>query len=282
MTSCPAPLADATYRGRSLLRPTCQQHLWLHSRSRFSRAKVTSLGLAALVLAGALGLVAGPITARDASEGSAQMSLGTRPEPGEAAADEPTADLQVGPAARLADADTPSAAQAGVTQWLAKRYRVQPQPMGRWVMEAWALGHRNGLEPTLILAVVAVESSFNPIAQSPAGAQGLMQVMTRFHSDKFQAFGGEWMALDPMANLRVGVQILKDCIERGGGLEAGLRHYLGGPVDSDDYVNKVLAHQLEFQRVAGHHARVLPARPVGHPPAPAVDSAPWAASGRTL
>ena len=76
------------------------------------------------------------------------------------------------------------------------------------------MGALANLDPTLILAVMAVESSFNPFAQSPVGAQGLMQVMTKVHDDKYEAFGGTHAAFDPVTNLRVGVQVLKECIAR--------------------------------------------------------------------
>ena len=89
------------------------------------------------------------------------------------------------------------------------------------------IGQRAGLDPTLILAIMAIESSFNPFAQSPVGAQGLMQVMTRVHDDKYEPFGGNHAAFDPVTNLRVGVQVLKECIARAGSLEAGLRFYVG-------------------------------------------------------
>jgi hypothetical protein len=90
------------------------------------------------------------------------------------------------------------------------------------------------LDPTLILAIMAVESSFNPFAQSPVGAQGLMQVMTRVHDDKYEAFGGTHAAFDPVSNLRVGVQVLKECIARAGSLQEGLRYYVGAALlDSD-------------------------------------------------
>ena len=117
--------------------------------------------------------------------------------------------------------------QGSVALWLARRYRVAPEPVSRLVQEAWTLGHRVGLEPTLILAIMAIESSFNPFAQSSVGAQGLMQVLTRVHDDKYEAFGGNHAAFDPLTNLRVGVQVLKDCIERAGSVEGGLRSYVG-------------------------------------------------------
>lgn len=146
--------------------------------------------------------------------------------------------------------------QAAVAQWLARRYRVAPEPVSALVREAWALGQRMGVEPTLILAVMAIESSFNPFAQSPMGAQGLMQVMTKVHDDKYEAFGGRRAAFDPVTNLRVGVQILKECIARGGGLEAGLRQYLGAPAGSDDggYVARVMAEQHSLRKVADGRA----------------------------
>ena len=142
--------------------------------------------------------------------------------------------------------------QAAVAHWLSRRYKVAPEPVSRLVQEAWAVGHRMGLDPTLILAIMAVESSFNPFAQSAVGAQGLMQVMTRVHNDKYQAFGGTLAAFDPVSNLRVGVQVLKECIARAGGLEAGLRSYVGAGNSGDDggYVGKVLNEQSHLRQVA--------------------------------
>ena len=142
--------------------------------------------------------------------------------------------------------------QAAVAQWLSRRYRVAPEPVSRLVLEAWHVGAKTGLDPTLILAIMAVESSFNPFAQSAVGAQGLMQVMTHVHDDKYERFGGTMAAFDPVANLRVGVQVLKECISRAGGIEAGLRLYVGaGNLSSDDgYALKVLAEQSHLLAVA--------------------------------
>lgn len=161
-------------------------------------------------------------------------------------------------------------AQAAIAQWLARRYRVAPEPVSRLVQEAWTLGHLTSIDPTLILAVMAVESSFNPFAQSPMGAQGLMQVMTRIHDDKYLAFGGIRAAFDPIANLKVGVQVLKECIARGGSLEAGLRRYVGGPIDGDGYVIKVMAEQLHLKHVAeGKPVPIAVPAPTAMPNAPA-------------
>jgi Transglycosylase SLT domain len=142
--------------------------------------------------------------------------------------------------------------QAAVANWLAKRYHVAPEPLNRLVQEAWEVGRLTQLKPTLILAIMAVESSFNPFAQSPVGAQGLMQVMTKVHTDKYEPFGGSLTAFDPITNLRVGVLVLKECIARAGGLEQGLRYYVGAANLGDDggYAAKVLAEQAHLNAVA--------------------------------
>lgn len=142
--------------------------------------------------------------------------------------------------------------QANIAFWLSKKYHVAPEPIGALVEEAYELGAKNQMEPTLILAVMAIESGFNPFAQSSVGAQGLMQVMTHMHSEKYEGFGGDLAAFDPVTNLRVGVKILKDFILRAGSVEGGLKLYVGDTSSSDDkaYSAKVLAEQAKLNQVA--------------------------------
>ena len=142
--------------------------------------------------------------------------------------------------------------QAAVAYWIARRYSVAPEPISRLVQEAWDVGQRVGLEPTLVLAIMAIESGFNPFAQSHVGAQGLMQVMTGIHREKYEVFGGRNAAFDPVTNLRVGVQVLKDCIRRAGSVEGGLKYYVGAANMTHDggYGAKVLAEQSFLRQVA--------------------------------
>lgn len=141
--------------------------------------------------------------------------------------------------------------QANVAFWLSRKYSVAPEPLSALVAEAFYLGERIKLDPTLILAVMAIESRFNPFSQSSYGAQGLMQVMTRVHMDKYEDFGGTLAAFDPVTNLRVGVQVLLDCIRRAGNVEGGLKLYVGAvTTDGSDYVNKVMAEHLRLRDVA--------------------------------
>jgi hypothetical protein len=160
--------------------------------------------------------------------------------------------------------------QANLAYWLSKKYRVAPEPLSALVAEAYDVGPANQIEPTLILAVMAVESGFNPFAQSAVGAQGLMQVMTKVHEQKYQGFGGALAAFDPVANLRVGVNVLKECITRAGSTEGGLKLYVGAGNLKDDqgYTSKVLAENARLQQVA-KGVKV----PLAPPPATAAEAA---------
>lgn len=142
--------------------------------------------------------------------------------------------------------------QAAVAYWLSRKYRIAPEPLSALVAEAYEQGLRAKLDPTLILAVMAVESGFNPFAQSSVGAQGLMQVMTKVHGEKYELFGGKLAAFDPVSNLRVGVRVLEECIQRAGSIEAGLKYYVGAanlPHDGG-YAEKVLAEHERLRQVA--------------------------------
>jgi soluble lytic murein transglycosylase-like protein len=136
----------------------------------------------------------------------------------------------------------------------ARRYRISIQAMRDLVDTAYAEARRNRLDPLLIIAVMAVESRFNPIAQSDAGATGLMQVIPHYHSDKFSVANGETV-LDPRINIKVGAQVLREYIVRGGSEAAGLQLYNGASGDaSNAYANRVLAERARLQ-VAVRRAR---------------------------
>src|SRR3954452_13810772 len=149
--------------------------------------------------------------------------------------------------------------QAALAYWLSKKYRVAPEPVSALVAEAYEVGQKAKLDPTLILAVMAVESGFNPFAQSPVGAQGLMQVMTGVHSDKYENFGGKLAAFDPVTNLRVGAKVLQECIQRAGSTQAGLKFYVGAALLAEDggYADTVLAEHARLRAVASGKAMPL-------------------------
>lgn len=204
--------------------------------------------LGVMLLAGAA-LVAGHGTLREQAAGQVLGWLQQRH-------DLRPADLLETPSAQAptgADPATLTPQQWAVAQWLTRQYKLAPQPLALLVQEAWALGQRFGLDPTLILAVVAVQSSFNPLAQGAVGAQGLMHVVTAEHDTKFEAFGGALAAFDPLANLRVGAVVLQDSVRRAGGsLPEGLRLYLGAgdPQREAATAERVLAEQTRLRNVA--------------------------------
>jgi hypothetical protein len=141
--------------------------------------------------------------------------------------------------------------QSNLAFWLSRKYKVGAEPVSALVAEAYESGPKAQIDPLLILAVMAIESSFNPFAQSPAGAQGLMQVMTKVHQEKYQNFGGQLAAFDPLSNIKVGVYVLRDCINRAGSTEGGLKLYVGSVDNSSaSYVSRVMAEYNRLQRVA--------------------------------
>jgi len=142
--------------------------------------------------------------------------------------------------------------QQWVTTWLSKRYRVANDATNMLVSTAYLTAREIKLDPLLILAVMAIESGLNPFAESPVGAQGLMQVMSKIHHEKFQDMGGVQAALNPVANIRVGSLILKDYVTRGGSVEAGLKTYVGaaGFATDSGYGSRVLAEYRRLKQVS--------------------------------
>jgi hypothetical protein len=150
------------------------------------------------------------------------------------------------------------------------------------VAEAYEIGGRTKLDPTLILAIMAIESNFNPFAQSAVGAQGLMQVMTTVHTEKYQNFGGHFAAFDPVSNLRVGVKVLQECIARAGSIEGGLRYYVGAANLADDggYTAKVMAEHARLKQVASGRSVPLNAPTMLSTQAPATPAQATPATSR--
>ena len=145
------------------------------------------------------------------------------------------------------------AERKAVTSHLTKKFGLSPEDTAHYVAQAIAVGKEVNLDPTLILAVMAIESSFNPRAESRAGAQGLMQVRTHVHQEKFEHYGGPLAAFIPEANIRVGALILKACIAKAGSLEAGLKRYLGAPNAAsgiNTYTGKVFSEREELRSIA--------------------------------
>jgi len=142
-------------------------------------------------------------------------------------------------------ADPSAAEHRAVGEFLARRYRVSSEVATNIVAKAHAAGAEFKLDPMLILAVISVESRFNPIAESTMGAKGLMQIIPRYHAEKFNPLGGEKVAFDPEANIIVGSRILKEYIRLAGDLGGALQMYVGATSEESEngYSGKVLAER---------------------------------------
>jgi soluble lytic murein transglycosylase-like protein len=143
-----------------------------------------------------------------------------------------------------------------LAEFLARRYRVSQEVTLDLVTFAHAAGHQLGLDPLLIIAVMAVESRFNPIAESVAGAKGLMQVIPKYHAEKLEEFGGERAVFDPQTNILVGSQILKEYLRRTGSMSVALQMYAGALNDGEDaYTAKVMNEKQRLQHVVNQSKR---------------------------
>jgi hypothetical protein len=108
-------------------------------------------------------------------------------------------------------------------------------------------GHRAGLKPDILLAVMLVENPWiNPDARSPVGARGLMQVMPGHR--------GQWRACpqnmdDIESNICYGAQIFKDYLRQTGNVETALLRY-NGCVKGTNTPNCHLYPRQVFARVS--------------------------------
>lgn len=154
--------------------------------------------------------------------------------------------VEAAPAEPVAELD---AAQRALVRFLSRRFQVAGEATASIVAVAHDAAEAAGLDPLLVLAVIAVESRFNPLAESSMGAKGLMQIIPRFHRAKLAAHGGDEAVLDPESNIHVGTQILREYIHRTGTLEAGLQFYNGASSDgSAQYAQKVMAERLRLEQ----------------------------------
>ena len=140
-------------------------------------------------------------------------------------------------------------AMAAALDQVAQRYRVSAEALQPVFEAAQAAGREWRVDPLLIIAVISIESRFNPISQSPMGAVGLMQIIPRFHQDKLPKDAGSRAFFDPVTNVQMGARILQESIQRQGGLMEGLQFYAGAIEDTEQtYASKVIAEKTRLEQ----------------------------------
>ena len=158
-----------------------------------------------------------------------------------------------GPVAAVDPVIAPAAAplereQRAVTEYIAKRYRVADTAIAGFVATAYRAGEQYSVDPLLILAVMAIESRYNPVAQSTVGAKGLMQVIPKFHLEKLIDHGGEHALLEPEVNIEVGARILREYQRRFGDTGTALQMYAGAfDEPTARYTSKVFAEKARLE-----------------------------------
>lgn len=153
-----------------------------------------------------------------------------------------------------AEADEPGSLSPrlrNALDYVAKRYRVSTDALQPIFATAQTAGREHRIDPLLIVAVIGVESGFNPFSQSVVGAQGLMQVVPRFHLDKLPEEAERGAFLDPVTNVQVGVRVLKESIRRYGSVEDGLQQFGGAANDPERrYAARVMAEKQRLEQAA--------------------------------
>jgi soluble lytic murein transglycosylase-like protein len=138
--------------------------------------------------------------------------------------------------------------QRTVAEFIAKRYRIADSAAAHFVAVAYRAADQHRLDALLVLAVMAIESRYNPVAESVMGAKGLMQVIAKYHLEKLSDHGGEQALLEPEVNILVGAQILREYYRRFGDLETALQQYNGALDDpNSQYTAKVLAEKARLE-----------------------------------
>lgn len=134
---------------------------------------------------------------------------------------------------------------------VARRHHVSPLVVNSMLRTVHREAQADGVDPLLILAVITVESGFNPFAESQIGAQGLMQVMPVMHTGRTSPGGHGTTLFDPEENIHVGTLVLKDCLRDGGSVEAALQRYgaVNGDLDAT-YVARVMQELEHLRQIA--------------------------------
>ncbi|WP_346838964.1 transglycosylase SLT domain-containing protein [Microbulbifer sp. SAOS-129_SWC] len=155
---------------------------------------------------------------------------------------------EIDPALRRALKQAVNQADSFVDRYDAEVWLMaKSQPLARYIDDPQERLHvlravhreatRAGLRPEVVLALIQIESAFDPYAVSRVGAQGMMQVMPFW---KKEIGRPDDNLIDMDTNLRYGCTILKHYIHRAKGNLANALAYYNGSYGRYTYSSKVL------------------------------------------
>lgn len=134
--------------------------------------------------------------------------------------------------------------------YIVKHYSISRKGARRIVEAVMAESQKHKVDRSLITAVIAVESRFHPYALSKGNAEGLMQVIPRWHPEKMARIGGEEKIVDTRGNICAGTMTLKEYLVRHDhNVELALQQYNGSLNDRGRrYSRRVLAEKNRIDR----------------------------------
>lgn len=137
-----------------------------------------------------------------------------------------------------------------LVSFLAEHYKRPRSQVEAIVDETVVHAQSKDIDPLLFLALISVESNFNPNAVSPKGAVGLVQVMPVYHKKKIQAIQKSGKKpTDIRENIKMGLSILSEYRSlHKGDMRKALLSYNGSLRDKKGrYASKIMAEHRRFE-----------------------------------
>ena len=150
-----------------------------------------------------------------------------------------------------------------ITSWILgyNEKNVTPDKASRIVDYVHETAEQFSLSPSLLFAMMRTESGFKEAAKSSHGARGLMQVIPKYHREKFAGRN----PLDAAVSIEVGAWVLRDCMDkhRNNGRKSLNCYSGGGGKQYFDKINKVQKELQQFILVAKSKPKQEPSDPIG-------------------
>lgn len=155
-------------------------------------------------------------------------------------------------------------AQKELAKMISSTYKVPFKTASLIVAKSVVESKKHQVDPFLVLALIGQESSFNKEAESDYGAQGVMQVVPRFHEKTMKKLGVEDIAEAPIGKqIEVGMVVLKEYLgpNKEKPVEVALQHYnQGGNAKIDPtlkYANGVLNKRADLTATVANYVHEM-------------------------